>query len=82
MLTLPTLCHQSFIGLTEPSAEDVQQGDPLGALLFCLTIHSLCSELVSELNLFYLDDVTLGGSVENLRHDLGIVEQKCAQIGL
>ena len=52
----------------------------MGPLLFCLTIHSLCSQLVSELNLFYLDDGTLGGSVEDLRHDLEVVEQKGTEI--
>ena len=31
------------------SAEGIQQGDPLGPLLFCLTIHELCSKLRSEL---------------------------------
>ena len=42
------------------SAESVQQGDPLGPLLFCLTLHNLISELTSELILGYLDDVTFG----------------------
>ena len=34
---------------TIQSAEGVQQGDPLGPLLFCLTIHPLVSQLKSEL---------------------------------
>ena len=55
---------------TIQSAEDVQQGDPLGPLLFCLTIHQICSRLKSELCLFYLDDGTLGGKVEDLKPDL------------
>lgn len=44
------------------SAEGVQQGGPLGPLLFCLTIHSYAatSVLKSELCLFYLDDDKLG----------------------
>ena len=60
----------------------MQQGDPLGPLLFCLTIHQLCSQLQSELNLFYLDDGTLGGSEEVLRHDLEVVEREGAELGL
>ena len=32
------------------SAEGVQQDDPLGRLLFCLSIHDLCSQLMSEFN--------------------------------
>ena len=43
------------------SLEGVQQGDPLGPLLFCLTIHSIVSQLRSELQIFYMDDGTLGG---------------------
>ena len=43
------------------SAEGVQQGDPLGPLLFCLTIHPLISKLKSEFCVWYLDDGTVGG---------------------
>ena len=43
------------------SAEGVQQGDPLGPLLFCLGIHDLISSLQSQFRVFYLDDGTLGG---------------------
>ena len=67
---------------TLQSAEGVQQGDPLGPLLFCLTIHELCSHLQSELCLFYLDDGTLGGSVRDLEHDLEVVERLGTEIGL
>ena len=38
------------VPLIGQTAEGVQQGDPLGPLLFCFTIHSLFSQLVSELN--------------------------------
>ena len=54
------------------SAEGVQQGDPLGPLLFCLTIHQLCSRMKSELSLFYLDDGTLGGKVEDVLYMIWI----------
>ena len=64
------------------SAEDVQQGDPLGPLLFCPTIHQLCSKLKSELSLFFLDDDTLGGDVEMIQHDLELVEQEGAELSL
>ena len=56
------------------SSEGVQQGDPLGPLLFCLSIHRLCSQLKSELWLCYLDDVTLGGNVDDALDDLEVVE--------
>ena len=67
---------------TLQSSEGVQQGDPLGPLLFCLSIHQLCSQLKSELCLFYLDDVTLGGCKEDILHDLEVVEREGVDLGL
>ena len=63
-------------------AESVQQGDPLGPLLFCLCIHHMGSQLPSELYFFYLDDGTLGGSEEDLRHDVEVVERVGSSFGL
>ena len=48
------------------SAEGVQQGDPIGPLLFCLTIHNLVTELRSEFTIFYLDDGTIGGDLYDI----------------
>ena len=56
------------------SAEEVQQGDPLGPLLFCLILHRHCRQLRSPLGVMYLDDVLLGGSVEDVLHDLDIIK--------
>ena len=64
------------------SAEGVQQGDPLGPLLFCLTLHNLISELTSELILGYLDDVTFGGSLADVSRDVQLFEQAAKQLGL
>ena len=52
------------------SAEGIQQGDPLGPMPFCLGIHNLVSSLSSELNVFYLDDGTIGGDLRGLQEDL------------
>ena len=49
-----------------PSSEGVQQGDPLGPLLFCLAIHDLVQQLQSEFTVFFLDDSTLSGSLEEV----------------
>ena len=37
-------------------SEGVQQGDPLGPLLFCLAVHSMGLSLKSEFRVLYLDD--------------------------
>ena len=55
------------------SSEGVQQGDPLGPLLFCLTIHNMCSQLKYELRMFYLDDGTLGGTLTDVLQDLQLI---------
>ena len=64
------------------SAEGVQQGDPLGPLLFCLTIHPFVSLLSSELCVWYLDDGTLGDSSRVISKDLDLVVHEGAARGL
>ena len=64
------------------SSEGVQQGDPLGPLLFCLTIHSIVSQLRSELWIFYMDDGTLGGSLDDVVDDLHTVRKAAENLGL
>jgi len=56
------------------SAEGVQQGDPLGPLLFCLSLHCHCTQLKSEFCVMYLDDVTVGGAMEDILHDLTVIK--------
>ena len=57
------------------SIEGVQQGDPLGPLPFCLAIHRIQVRLSSELKLLYFDDVTLGGTLEQIERDLRVIEE-------
>ena len=64
------------------SCEGVQQEDPLGPLLFFLTLHQLSLQLRSELCLFYLDDGTLGGSEDDIVHDLDVINNAADELGL
>ena len=67
---------------TLQSAEGVQQGDPLGPLQFCLTIHDMLQQVNCEFGVFYLDDGTLGGSLEEVLRDVRMVEQVAGDMGL
>ena len=48
------------------SGEDVQQGDPMGPLLFCLAIVDVLGGIKGDLVMGYLDDITIGGNVKEL----------------
>ncbi|OQV15456.1 hypothetical protein BV898_10331 [Hypsibius exemplaris] len=48
------------------SATGVQQGDPLGPLLFCLVTMEMSKAMESPFNAWYLDDGTIGGPVETV----------------
>ena len=54
--------------------EGVQQFDPLGPLLFCLSIHLHCTSLKSAFCVMYLDWVMIAGYLENFLHDLNVVK--------
>jgi len=64
------------------SSEGTQQGDPLGALLFCLAVHPLIESLVSELSFGYLDDLTIGGKVCDVECDVERVIEVGSAMGL
>ena len=64
------------------SAEGVQQGDPLGPLLFCLSIHKMGAKLKSELAVFYLDHGLLGGNWEDMVSDMKMIEVEARDLGL
>jgi hypothetical protein len=83
-------CHLSYSkpsvlvynGHSIHSREGSQQGDPLGALLFCCTIQQMLLSLVSELTLGYMDDVTIGGPVSQVAQDVDTIRRKGKEIGL
>ena len=64
------------------SQEGPQQGDPLGPLLFCLTIHPLLTSLQSDLTLGYLDDLTLAGHQSTVSTDVQRVLDMGGKMGL
>ena len=64
------------------SAEGVQQGDPLGPLLFCLVIHPILSSLTSPFKIGYMDDVTIGGNIAMVARDVETVSSSGITVGL
>ena len=60
----------------------VQQGDPLGPLLFSIAIHDLAVSLQSEMKVWYLDDVTVGGEPSDVLMDLRKIQSESKEIGL
>ena len=64
------------------SSEGPQQGDPLGPLMFSITIQPILDKLNSELVIGYLDDITLGGGVHQVAADIEIVVKDAEAMGL
>jgi len=71
-----------FRGSKVLSQEGCQQGDPLGPLLFSLTVHPILESLRSDLILGYLDDLTLGGSLPIVKSDYSIIHRMSSELGL
>ena len=69
------------------SLEEVQQGDPLGPLLFSMVIHRVIAEIHQQcsdlpLNKWYLDDGIMGGSTDDIARALSIIEKLGPDLGL
>jgi hypothetical protein len=65
------------------SAEGIQQGDPLGSLLFCFTIQPLLLGNQSEFVSGYLDDIGIGGGeAKMVADDVMRLEQDARAVGL
>ncbi|GBP37073.1 hypothetical protein EVAR_19202_1 [Eumeta japonica] len=48
----------------------VQERDALGPLMFILTIQNVITQLISSLNLWYLDDDMIGGNPKSVERDV------------
>jgi hypothetical protein len=64
------------------SSEGVQQGDPLGPLLYSLASFKLARGVSCELNIWYLDDGSIGGDVDTLLQDFDYIKREGPNIGL
>ena len=62
--------------------DGVQQGDPLGPLLFCLSIHPILTAFHSPFIACFMDDVTLGGDVGTVERDVLEMVEMGSRIGL
>lgn len=64
------------------SASGVQQGDPLGPLLFALGVRHLSHGATCPFVVWYLDDATLGGSIEEVSGEIERIRKEASAIGL
>ena len=77
--------HESclfFGNATLASSEGLQQGDPLGPLLFSLTTLPLLSSCTTPFKFGYLDDFTLGGEIEVLDAQVEQLRTEASHLGL
>ena len=64
------------------SETGIQQGDPIGPALFALAVDEAARGVQSELNIWYLDDATLGDAPEKVHEDLVRLMEKLSTLGL
>ena len=64
------------------SATGIQQGDPAGPAVFSLAVDQIARSASSPLNLWYLDDATLGGPLEVVCRDIAEIVPRLSEIGL
>lgn len=68
------------------SSLGVQQGDPLGTLLFALTLHPLVKSIASrcklDLHAWYLDDGTIIDDTLEVARALSIIESEGPSMGI
>ena len=65
-----TSSHLVIGNETVLSDTGVQQVDPLGPILFAMAVDEIARSVRSPINIWYLDDATIGGPVESACEDL------------
>ena len=71
-----------FRGTEIRSNTGVQQGDPAGPAVFALAVDEVAHVVRSPLNVWYLDDATIGGPLEQVLDDLSNIIPLLEGIGL
>ena len=74
--------HLQFGNFTILSNEGPQQGDRLSSLEFCLTIQPMLVSLTSELNIGFLDDITMAGRKDIVVNDIISIKDRTDNYGL
>ena len=79
--------HLFFGSIVLQSMAGVQQGDPLGPLLFSLVLHPLASKVQTEfphldLCVFYLDDGVIIGDIGDVYQVFQLIQQNGPALGL
>ena len=64
------------------SACGVQQGDPLGPLLFALAVREVSHSGAADFRVWYLDDATIGGTADGVTAEAARIIDAAALIGL
>ena len=64
------------------SSTGIQQGDPLGPLLFALGADNIALQVRSPINIWYLDDATIIGPPTTVKEDISIIILAHENIGL
>ena len=88
--TLYQLAHHAYAAPSDllfgsdiiQSKTGIQQGDPLGPLLFALGVDEVARNVSTPLNIWYLDDANLGGSFDCVRKNIDFIIPGLSRIGL